>query len=89
MQLVAELGEQRVSLIAIPGTPPLRRLEELGVARVSFGPLSQNVALTALPSSPREPCSAARACRQPAHPQLSPDPRWCPRWDSNPHCGVL
>ena len=47
-RLVAELGEQRVSLIAIPGTPPLRRLEELGVARVSFGPLSQNVALTAL-----------------------------------------
>lgn len=47
-RLVGELGEQRVSLIAIPGTPPLRRLEELGVARVSFGPLSQNVALTAL-----------------------------------------
>ncbi len=47
-RLVAELGEQRVTLIAIPGTPSLQRLEELGVARVSFGPLSQNVALTAL-----------------------------------------
>ena len=47
-ELVAELGPQRVSLIAIPGTPSLRRLEELGVSRVSFGPLSQNVALTAL-----------------------------------------
>lgn len=47
-ELVGELGPQRVSLIAIPGNPPLRRLEELGVARVSFGPLSQNVALTAL-----------------------------------------
>ncbi len=46
--LVSELGAQRVSLIAIPGTPPLARLEELGVGRVSFGPLSQNVALTAL-----------------------------------------
>ncbi|MFC5178227.1 isocitrate lyase/PEP mutase family protein [Nocardioides taihuensis] len=47
-ELVAALGPQRVSLIAIPGHPPLRRLEELGVSRVSFGPLSQNVALTAL-----------------------------------------
>jgi 2-methylisocitrate lyase-like PEP mutase family enzyme len=46
--LVDALGPQRLTLIAIPGTPPLARLEELGVARVSFGPLSQNVALTAL-----------------------------------------
>jgi 2-methylisocitrate lyase-like PEP mutase family enzyme len=46
--LVDAFGPQRLTLIAIPGTPPLRRLEELGVARVSFGPLSQNVALTAL-----------------------------------------
>ena len=35
-------------MIAIPGNPPTARLEELGVARVSFGPISQNVALTAL-----------------------------------------
>ena len=47
-QLVDEFGPQRLTLIAIPGNPPLARLEELGVARVSFGPLSQNVALTAL-----------------------------------------
>jgi 2-methylisocitrate lyase-like PEP mutase family enzyme len=47
-QLVAAFGPQRLTLIAIPGNPPLDRLEELGVARVSFGPLSQNVALTAL-----------------------------------------
>jgi 2-methylisocitrate lyase-like PEP mutase family enzyme len=47
-QLVDALGPQRLTLIAIPGNPPLARLEELGVARVSFGPLSQNVALTAL-----------------------------------------
>jgi 2-methylisocitrate lyase-like PEP mutase family enzyme len=46
--LVEALGPQRLTMIAIPGTPPLRRLEELGVARVSFGPMSQNVALTAL-----------------------------------------
>lgn len=46
--LVDAFGPQRLSLIAIPGTPPLHRLEELGVARVSFGPMSQNVALTAL-----------------------------------------
>jgi 2-methylisocitrate lyase-like PEP mutase family enzyme len=46
--LVEAFGPQRLSLIAIPRTPPLARLEELGVARVSFGPMSQNVALTAL-----------------------------------------
>jgi 2-methylisocitrate lyase-like PEP mutase family enzyme len=46
--LVDALGPQPLTLIAIPGTPSLSRLEELGVARVSFGPLSQNVALTAL-----------------------------------------
>ena len=48
IQLVDAFGPQRLTLIAIPGTPPLARLEELGVARVSFGPMSQNVALTAL-----------------------------------------
>lgn len=47
-ELVDGFGPQRLSLIAIPRTPPLKRLEELGVARVSFGPMSQNVALTAL-----------------------------------------
>jgi 2-methylisocitrate lyase-like PEP mutase family enzyme len=46
--LVEALGPRRLTMIAIPGTPSLSRLEELGVARVSFGPLSQNVALTAL-----------------------------------------
>jgi 2-methylisocitrate lyase-like PEP mutase family enzyme len=46
--LVEAFGLQRLSLIAIPGTPPVDRLEELGVARVSFGPMAQNVALTAL-----------------------------------------
>ena len=47
-ELVEAFGPQRLSVIHIPGLPPLARLEELGVARVSWGPLSQNVALTAL-----------------------------------------
>lgn len=46
--LVEAFGPQRLTLIGLPGTPPLARLQELGVARVSYGPLSQRVALTAL-----------------------------------------
>lgn len=46
--LVDALGPQRLTLIGIPGIPSLTRLQELGVARVSYGPMSQNVALTAL-----------------------------------------
>lgn len=46
--LVDAVGPQRLTLIALPGHPPMAALEELGVARVSFGPVSQNVALTAL-----------------------------------------
>jgi 2-methylisocitrate lyase-like PEP mutase family enzyme len=46
--LVDAFGPQRLTLIGIPGNPPLARLQELGVARVSYGPMSQNVALTAL-----------------------------------------
>jgi 2-methylisocitrate lyase-like PEP mutase family enzyme len=46
--LVDALGPQRLTLIGVPGVPALARLQELGVARVSYGPLSQNVALTAL-----------------------------------------
>ena len=46
--LVDALGPQRLTLIGSPGVPSLARLEELGVARVSYGPMSQNVALTAL-----------------------------------------
>ncbi len=44
---VAEWGPQRLSLIAAPGCVPLPRMAELGVARVSFGPFSQSVALMA------------------------------------------
>jgi 2-methylisocitrate lyase-like PEP mutase family enzyme len=46
--LVDALGPQRLTLIGIPGTPSLARMQELGVARCSFGPMSQNVALPAL-----------------------------------------
>lgn len=46
--LVAELGPQKLSVIAMPGVPPAAELERLGVARVSMGPWSYRVALTAL-----------------------------------------
>ncbi|HEX4688197.1 MAG TPA: isocitrate lyase/phosphoenolpyruvate mutase family protein [Nocardioides sp.] len=45
--LVDALGPQRLSVLPVAG-PPLARLEELGVARASFGPFPQRVALTAL-----------------------------------------
>ncbi|MCW2790573.1 MAG: isocitrate lyase/phosphoenolpyruvate mutase family protein, partial [Aeromicrobium sp.] len=41
-------GPQRLTLIGAPGSVPLARMEELGVARVSYGPFSQSVALMAL-----------------------------------------
>lgn len=46
--LVEAFGPQRLTLLPVPGCPPLARLEELGVARVSFGPFPQMVAMTAL-----------------------------------------
>jgi 2-methylisocitrate lyase-like PEP mutase family enzyme len=46
--LVEALGRQRLTLIGLPGLPPLARLQQLGVARVSYGPMPQRVALTAL-----------------------------------------
>ncbi|OZM72248.1 phosphonomutase [Amycolatopsis antarctica] len=46
--LVDALGPQRVTLIGVPGSLPLATLRDLGVARVSYGPWSQRVALTAL-----------------------------------------
>jgi 2-methylisocitrate lyase-like PEP mutase family enzyme len=48
LTLVDAFGPRRLTTIAIPGTPSLAWQQEHGVARVSFGPLSQNVALTAL-----------------------------------------
>ena len=46
--LVDGLGEQRVSVIGAPGALSHADLERLGVARISYGPFSQQVALTAL-----------------------------------------
>jgi len=46
--LVDAFGPQKLTVIGLPGSPPLARLEELGVARVSYGPMAQRVALTAL-----------------------------------------
>jgi 2-methylisocitrate lyase-like PEP mutase family enzyme len=47
--LVDGLGERKVSVISVPGRSlPARELQELGVARVSTGPFTQQVALTAL-----------------------------------------
>jgi 2-methylisocitrate lyase-like PEP mutase family enzyme len=37
-----------VTLIGLPGVPAPARLQELGVARVSYGPTTQRVALGAL-----------------------------------------
>lgn len=50
IRTVAEgLGPRRLTVIAVPGaSPSVRELEALGVARVSTGPFTQNVALTAL-----------------------------------------
>lgn len=47
-ELVAGIGEQRVSLIGFPGIPAPANLERLGVARLSYGPLTQRIALGAL-----------------------------------------
>jgi 2-methylisocitrate lyase-like PEP mutase family enzyme len=46
--LVDAFGPQRLSVIALPGVPLPPRLAELGVARISYGPRPQHVALTAL-----------------------------------------
>lgn len=46
--LVEGIGERKVSVIGVPGSLPQAELAALGVARVSFGPWTQRVALTAL-----------------------------------------
>lgn len=47
-RLVSGIGERKVSVIGHPGSVPPAELERLGVARISYGPWSQRVALTAL-----------------------------------------
>jgi len=53
--LVEGLGPRKLSVIAVPGASlPTRELEQLGVARVSTGPFTQRVALTALQDAAAE-----------------------------------
>lgn len=47
-QLVEGIGERKVSVIGLPGALSAAAYEDLGVARISYGPLPQRVALTAL-----------------------------------------
>jgi 2-methylisocitrate lyase-like PEP mutase family enzyme len=47
-QLVAGIGHGRVSVIGSPGALPAAEYEALGVARISYGPHTQRVALRAL-----------------------------------------
>ncbi|PPF45534.1 isocitrate lyase/phosphoenolpyruvate mutase family protein [Pseudoclavibacter sp. AY1F1] len=46
--LVAGLGAGKLSVIGLPGALTAAEFQELGVARVSYGPLTQRVALRAL-----------------------------------------
>ncbi len=46
--LVAGLGERKLSVIGFPGALPAKEYEAMGVARISYGPLTQRVALRAL-----------------------------------------
>lgn len=46
--LVAGIGHGKVSVINVPGSLTPAKLQELGVARISYGPWMQRVALTAL-----------------------------------------
>jgi len=47
-RVVAELGRNTISVIGLPGALPAQEYEELGVARISYGPLPQRAALAAL-----------------------------------------
>jgi len=47
-QLVAGIGHGKVSVIGLPGALAASEYEALGVARISYGPMTQRVALGAL-----------------------------------------
>ncbi|GAA3912585.1 isocitrate lyase/PEP mutase family protein [Microbacterium invictum] len=47
-QLVEGIGQRKVSVIGLPGALSAAEYEALGVARISYGPTTQRVALTAL-----------------------------------------
>ncbi|TQJ32332.1 isocitrate lyase/phosphoenolpyruvate mutase family protein [Microbacterium sp. SLBN-146] len=46
--LVDGIGVRKVSVIGLPGALTAQEYEDLGVARISYGPMTQRVALTAL-----------------------------------------
>lgn len=46
--LVDGIGERKISVIGLPGALSAAEYETLGVARISYGPMTQRVALTAL-----------------------------------------
>lgn len=46
--LVEGIGQRKVSVINVPGSLSPSRLQELAVARISYGPWTQRVTLTAL-----------------------------------------
>ena len=52
--LVAGIGWNKVSVINVPGSLAPAKLQELGVARISYGPWTQRVALTALADATAE-----------------------------------
>jgi 2-methylisocitrate lyase-like PEP mutase family enzyme len=47
-RLVEGIGDRKISVIGLPGTLTAAEYEALGVARISYGPMPQRVALTAL-----------------------------------------
>jgi 2-methylisocitrate lyase-like PEP mutase family enzyme len=50
-RLVEGIGHLRVSVLGTPGGPTAARYEQLGIARISYGPWPQRVALAALQES--------------------------------------
>ncbi|WP_426325257.1 isocitrate lyase/PEP mutase family protein [Microbacterium sp. E-13] len=47
-RLVDGIGQRKISVIGLPGALSAAEYEALGVARISYGPMTQRVALTAL-----------------------------------------
>jgi len=52
--LIDGIGANRLSVINVPGSLSPARLQQLGVARISYGPWTQRVALTALADAAAE-----------------------------------
>lgn len=52
--LVSGIGWNRVSVINVPGSLAPAKLKELGISRISYGPWTQRVALTALADAAAE-----------------------------------